>query len=40
MQVGKAEDRDLWWSSGIHMVFVISAILLSLSDRISAGAKK
>jgi len=40
MQVDKATDRDLWWSSGIHMVFVVSAILLSLSDRISAGAKK
>jgi uncharacterized protein (TIGR00645 family) len=40
MQVGKADDRDLWWSSGIHMVFVVSAILLSLSDRISANTKK
>ena len=40
MQVDKATERDLWWSSGIHMVFVVSAILLSLSDRISAGAKK
>ncbi|MFM7259513.1 MAG: TIGR00645 family protein [bacterium] len=40
MQVDKAADRDLWWSSGIHMVFVVSAVLLSLSDRISAGAKK
>jgi len=40
MQVDKATDRDLWWSSGIHMVFVVSAVLLSLSDRISAGAKK
>ena len=40
MQVGKADDRDLWWSSGIHMVFVVSAVLLSLSDRISAGTKK
>jgi uncharacterized protein (TIGR00645 family) len=40
MQVEKATDRELWWSSGIHMVFVISAILLALSDRVSAGAKK
>jgi uncharacterized protein (TIGR00645 family) len=40
MQVEKASDRELWWSSGIHMVFVVSAILLALSDRISAGAKK
>ncbi|MEY2714497.1 MAG: hypothetical protein RIT24_840 [Planctomycetota bacterium] len=40
MQVEKATDRELWWSSGIHMVFVVSAILLALSDRISAGAKK
>jgi uncharacterized protein (TIGR00645 family) len=40
MQVEKADERTLWWSSGIHMVFVISAILLSLSDRISSGTKK
>jgi uncharacterized protein (TIGR00645 family) len=40
MQIESASDRQLWWSSGIHMAFVVSAILLALSDRISAGAKK
>jgi uncharacterized protein (TIGR00645 family) len=40
MQVDKASDRDLWWSSGIHMVFVVSALILTLSDRFSASAKK
>ena len=28
---------DLWWSAGIHVVFVVSSVLLALSDRLSAA---
>jgi uncharacterized protein (TIGR00645 family) len=36
MAIGSASDRDLWWSAGIHVVFVLSSVLLALSDRLSA----
>lgn len=35
MDLDRASDRDLAWSVGIHMSFVLSAVLLALSDRIS-----
>jgi len=34
MAVQKASDRDLWWYVVIHVVFVVSSVLLALSDRI------
>ncbi len=37
MSVRTASDRDLWWYAGIHVVFVLSSVLLALSDRLSAG---
>ena len=37
MAVKNTSDRDLWWSAGIHLVFVVSSVLLALSDRLSAG---
>ena len=37
MAVKTTSDRDLWWSAGIHLVFVVSSVLLALSDRLSAG---
>ena len=37
MAVKNASDRELWWSAGIHVVFVVSSVLLALSDRLSAG---
>jgi uncharacterized protein (TIGR00645 family) len=37
MAVSAASDRDLWWSTGIHLVFVVSSVLLALSDRLSAS---
>ena len=40
MQIEGATDRELWWSSGIHLTFVVSFVLLALSDRLVAGAKK
>jgi uncharacterized protein (TIGR00645 family) len=35
MAVKGASDRDLMWYVIIHMVFVVSSVLLALSDRIS-----
>jgi uncharacterized protein (TIGR00645 family) len=42
MALDKISDRELWWSVGIHMVFVVSSVLLALSDKIAhhAGAHK
>jgi uncharacterized protein (TIGR00645 family) len=37
MAVKTANDRELWWYAGIHLVFVLSSVLLALSDRLSAG---
>jgi uncharacterized protein (TIGR00645 family) len=36
MAVKTVSDRDLWWYAGIHVVFVVSSVLLALSDRLSA----
>ena len=36
MSVRTVSDRDLWWYAGIHVVFVVSSVLLALSDRLSA----
>lgn len=35
MDLKNASDRDLWWSVGIHLAFVISALVLALSDKVS-----
>ena len=35
MAVKTASDRDLMWYVGIHLVFVVSSVLLALSDRLS-----
>ena len=40
LQAGQASEKELWASAAIHMVFVVSALCLALSDRVSAGAKK
>ena len=37
MSVNTVSDRDLFWLVTIHVVFVVSGVLLALSDRI-AGA--
>lgn len=39
MTVGKTPDRDLIWYAVIHVVFVVSSVLLALSDRISGDIK-
>jgi uncharacterized protein (TIGR00645 family) len=40
LQAGQASEKELWASGAIHMVFVVSALCLAMSDRLSAGAKK
>jgi uncharacterized protein (TIGR00645 family) len=37
MDMKNYTDRDLAWYVGIHMVFVVSGILMALTDRFSAG---
>jgi uncharacterized protein (TIGR00645 family) len=36
MAIKSVSDRELWWYVGIHLVFVVSGVLLALSDRLSA----
>jgi uncharacterized protein (TIGR00645 family) len=37
MSIATVSDRDLFWLVIIHVVFVISSVLLALSDRISVS---
>jgi uncharacterized protein (TIGR00645 family) len=39
MGVASASDRELMWYVVIHVVFVVSSVLLALSDRLSGEAK-
>ena len=39
MAVKTASDRDLMWYVGIHLVFVVSSVLLALSDRLGGEIK-
>lgn len=39
MAVKTAPDRDLMWYVGIHLVFVVSSVLLALSDRLGGEIK-
>ncbi len=39
MSLQTTSDRDLWWYAGIHIVFVVSSVLLALSDRIAGEGK-
>ena len=39
MAIRSASDRELMWYVIIHVVFVVSSVLLALSDRISGEAK-
>jgi uncharacterized protein (TIGR00645 family) len=34
MDVAHESDRELWWLVGIHLTFVVSALLLALTDRL------
>lgn len=35
MNINRTSDRDLYWLVGVHMVFVISGLLMALTDRYS-----
>jgi uncharacterized protein (TIGR00645 family) len=35
MNIAHLSDRDLAWTAGLHVIFVVSAVLLALMDRIS-----
>jgi uncharacterized protein (TIGR00645 family) len=37
MNVKNVPDREMWWQVGVHLVFVVSAFLLALTDRLSGG---
>ena len=37
MTISTVSDRDLFWLVVIHVVFVVSSVLLALSDRLSAS---
>lgn len=37
MDLKAMSDRDLYWLVGIHMVFVVSGLLMALTDRLIAG---
>jgi uncharacterized protein (TIGR00645 family) len=39
MAVKTTSDRDLMWYVAIHLVFVVSSVLLALSDRLSGDIK-
>jgi uncharacterized protein (TIGR00645 family) len=38
MQIEKLTDRDLYWLVGIHIVFMLSGVLLALSDWLQSKA--
>jgi uncharacterized protein (TIGR00645 family) len=35
MDIDQQTDRNLWWLAGVHLTFVVSALLLAASDWIS-----
>ena len=35
LDLKNVSDRDLWWQTGIHMVFVVSGLVLALTDRMT-----
>ncbi len=39
MNVDSVSDRDLAWQTGVHIAFVVSALLLALAERIGAGRR-
>lgn len=39
MSIGSVGDREIFWLVVIHVVFVVSAVLLALSDRIAEHEK-
>ncbi|MBV8443362.1 MAG: TIGR00645 family protein [Hyphomicrobiales bacterium] len=39
MDIEHESDRELWWLAGIHLTFVVSAVLLALTDRLGHRAR-
>lgn len=39
MNIGKYSDRDLMWMTAVHVVFVVSGVVMALTDKISGEAK-
>lgn len=37
MNIGQLSDRELGWSMGIHLTFVVTSLLLALTDRAAGG---
>jgi uncharacterized protein (TIGR00645 family) len=40
LNVQQLEDRVLWWQAGLHMVFVVSALLYAVMDRVQRGGEE
>ena len=40
LNIGTASDRELAWSVGILLAFVLSALLLAVMNRISPGESR
>jgi uncharacterized protein (TIGR00645 family) len=40
LNVQQLEDRVLWWQTGLHMVFVVSALLYAVMDRVQRGGEE
>ncbi len=39
LNVQQLDDRVLWWQTGLHMVFVVSALLYAIMDRVQRGGE-
>jgi len=39
MDINQESDRDLWFLAGMHLTFVVSALLLALADRVGQRAQ-
>jgi uncharacterized protein (TIGR00645 family) len=35
MNIEKESDRELYWLAGLHLTFVVSTLILAISDRVS-----
>jgi uncharacterized protein (TIGR00645 family) len=39
MNVDSVSDRDLAWQTGVHVAFVVTALLLALAERIGGDRR-
>ncbi|HMV40312.1 TIGR00645 family protein [Plasticicumulans sp.] len=40
MKIDRYDDRQLWWLCGIHLVFVVSALLMAVVDKLAFAAHR